>query len=59
MKKEMSKSMSKGASMGKQSSVIKPGTGSGSRPNSSKVAVMDSAPKDKHGLGRKPPGALK
>lgn len=43
----------------KSSSVIKPGTGSGSRPTGGSTKTPMSAPVDKQGLGRKPPGALK
>jgi len=32
--------------------------GSGSRPGPSKHKIETSAPKDPHGLGRKPPGAM-
>jgi hypothetical protein len=43
----------------KQSSVIKPGTGSGSRPNGGgKYPIKTSAPEDKHGLHRKPGGKV-
>ena len=40
---------------------MKQGTcvGSGSRPTKSKIKIPTSAPTDPHGLGRKPPGALK
>lgn len=50
----MAKSTSK-----KSSAVIKPGTGSGSRPKGGSTHTPTSEPTDKHGLGRKPPGALK
>lgn len=40
----------------KQSSVIKPGTGSGSRPTGGSTKTPMSHPEDKHGLGRKPAG---
>ncbi len=45
---------------GKQSAVIKPGTGSGSRPTGGSTKTPVSSPTDKHGLdGRKIPGSLK
>lgn len=34
-------------------------TGSGSRPGKAKHKIATSEPADKHGLGRKPSGALK
>lgn len=40
----------------KQSAVIKPGTGSGSRPMGGSTKTPVSAPEDKHTLGRKPSG---
>jgi len=46
-------------SKGPQSSVIKPGTCGGTRPDSSGTKTETSAPTDPHGLGRKPPGTLK
>lgn len=52
MKKEMPKNMGK-------SPVIKPGTGSGSRPMAGSTKTKDSSPTDKHGMGRKTPNALK
>jgi hypothetical protein len=50
------KIMKKGGGKHKQaqSSVIRPGTGSGSRPGGSKVMIPTSEPKEMHGLGRKP-----
>jgi hypothetical protein len=50
------KSSSKGGH--KQSSVIRPGTGSGSRPTGGSTSTPTSEPKDKHGLGRKTRSAL-
>lgn len=45
----------------KKGSSMKQGTsvGSGSRPGKSKIKIPTSAPMDPHGLGRRPPGALK
>lgn len=40
---------------GKQSSVISPGTGSGSRPGKGKTSTMTSAPAEKQTLERKGP----
>lgn len=40
----------------KKSAVIRPGTGSGSRPKGGSTMTKTSAPEDKHGLGRKPSG---
>lgn len=42
-----------------KSPVIRPGTGSGSRPNSGTMKIKHSAPEDKHTLGKAPKGALK
>lgn len=38
------------------SNVIKPGTGSGSRPMAGSTKTPMSHPEDKHGLSRKPAG---
>lgn len=54
----MKSSKSDNKSMAK-SPVIKPGTGSGSRPMAGNTKTKMSNPSDSHGLGRKPPGALK
>jgi hypothetical protein len=51
MKPKAGKPVSKASS-----SVIKPGTGSGSRPTGGKTTTPVSAPMDKQGLGRKPAG---
>ena len=50
----MKKSTSSKSAGQKQSSVIKPGTGSGSRPMAGSTKTPMSAPDDKRGLGRKP-----
>ena len=50
----MKKSTSSKSAGQKQSAVIKPGTGSGSRPMGGSTKTPMSAPDDKHGLGRKP-----
>lgn len=42
----------------KQSSVIKPGTGSGHGVKGGSTVTPMSAPADKHGLGRKPSGKV-
>lgn len=42
----------------KQSAVIKPGTGSGSRPHGGSTKTPMSDPSDQHGLHRKPKGSL-
>lgn len=52
MKKEANKNMAK-------SPVIKPGTGSGSRPMAGSTKTKTSEPMDKHKLGRAPSGYLK
>lgn len=43
----------------KQSSVIKPGTGSGSRPKGGSTHTPTSNPSDKRTLDRNPPKSLK
>ena len=43
----------------KQSSVIRPGTGSGSRPSGGSTRTSTSEPSDKRGIGRAPKGWLK
>ena len=48
-----------GNKSGKSSAVIKPGTGSGIGVKGGSTNTKVSAPMDKQGLGRKPPGALK
>lgn len=50
MKKEAKKDMGK-------SPVIRPGTGSGSRPMAGKTKTKDSSPTDQHTLGRYGKGA--
>lgn len=43
----------------KSSQVIRPGTGSGSRPSGGSTKTMTSNAADNHTLGRAPAGALK
>ena len=55
----MKKAASKSALPKGSSAVIKPGTGSGSRPMSGNTKTPVSAPMDKHTMGRSVKGALK
>jgi len=50
----MKKSVASKSGGQKQSSAVKPGTGSGSRPMGGSTKTPTSNPEDKHGLGRKP-----
>ena len=43
----------------KKSSVVHPGTGSGHGVKAGSTRTPTSEPSDKHGLGRRPPSALK
>lgn len=54
----MKSSKSDNKSMAK-SPVIKPGTGSGSRPMAGSTKTKVSSPADNHTMGRAPKGALK
>ncbi len=59
MKQKKHGAQGAGPKQASTSAIVKPGTGSGSRPNAGSIKIKTSAPEHPHHLGKTPKGALK